>query len=49
MHIFTLSTSDKFLTKIADFYAVRHADGRTVVLTRSELPAKSEVLVLPGG
>jgi L-ascorbate metabolism protein UlaG (beta-lactamase superfamily) len=49
MHIFTRVTLDKFLTKIAGFYSVREADGRTVVLTRSELPANPEVLVIPGG
>jgi L-ascorbate metabolism protein UlaG (beta-lactamase superfamily) len=49
MHIFTQATLDKFLTKIGDLYAVRHADGRTVVLTRSALPAEPEIMVLPGG
>jgi L-ascorbate metabolism protein UlaG (beta-lactamase superfamily) len=48
MHIFTQATLDKFLTKIGDLYAVRHAS-RTIVLTRSELPASAEVVVLPGG
>jgi len=40
---------DKFQTKIGDLYAVRHADVRTVVLTRSALPAEPEIMVLPGG
>ena len=48
MHIFAEATLDKFLTRIGDFYAVRHADGPTVVLTRSELPAAPEIMVLPG-
>jgi L-ascorbate metabolism protein UlaG (beta-lactamase superfamily) len=49
MHIFTQATLDKFLTKIGDLYAVRHATSRTMVLTRSELPTSAEVVVLPGG
>jgi L-ascorbate metabolism protein UlaG (beta-lactamase superfamily) len=49
MHIFTQATLDKFLTKIGDLYAVRHADARTVVVTRSALPAEPEIMVLPGG
>ncbi len=50
MHIFTQATLDKFLTRIGDSYAVRHAEAPTVVLiiTRSELPAEPEVMVLPG-
>jgi L-ascorbate metabolism protein UlaG (beta-lactamase superfamily) len=49
MHIFTQATLDKFLTRIGDVYAVRHADVHTVVLTRSALPAEPEIIVLPGG
>ena len=49
MHIFTQATLDKFLTKMGDLYSVRHATSRTIVLTRSELPASAEVVVLPGG
>jgi L-ascorbate metabolism protein UlaG (beta-lactamase superfamily) len=49
MHIFTRATLDKFLTKIGDLYAVRNAAGRTVVLSRSQLPERAEVVVLPGG
>jgi len=37
------------LTKIGDFYAVRHATSRTIVLSRAELPASAETVVLPGG
>ena len=48
MHIFTQATLDKFLARTGDFYAVRHAEARTVVLTRSELPTEPEILVLPG-
>src|SRR5215468_443429 len=48
MHIFTQTTLDKFLTKIADFYAVRRVDSRTLVLSRSELPREAQVVVLPG-
>jgi L-ascorbate metabolism protein UlaG (beta-lactamase superfamily) len=49
MHIFTRATLDKFLTRIGDLFAVRHAADRTVVLTRSQLPERAELLVLPGG
>ena len=48
MHIFTEATLDKFLTKIGDLYPVRRASSRTLVLTRSGLPASAEILVLPG-
>jgi L-ascorbate metabolism protein UlaG (beta-lactamase superfamily) len=48
MHIFTRATLDKFLTRIGDSYAVRHAEAPTVALTRSELPAEPEIMVLPG-
>ena len=49
MHIFTPATLDKFLTKIAGLYAVQHAEGRTIDLTRSGLPERAEILVIPGG
>ena len=49
MHIFTRATLDKFLTRIGDLYALRNATSRTVVLSRSELPERAEILVLPGG
>ena len=48
MHIFTEATLDKFLTKIGDFYPVRRASSRTLVFTRSGLPATAEIVVLPG-
>ena len=48
MHIFTQATLDKFLTKIADFYAVLPATSRTLVLSRSKLPGEAQVVVLPG-
>jgi len=48
MHIFTQATLDKFLTKIADFYAVRPATSRTLVFSRSELPGEAQIVVLPG-
>jgi L-ascorbate metabolism protein UlaG (beta-lactamase superfamily) len=49
MHIFTRASLDKFLTRIGDLYALRNAAGRTVVLSRSELPERAEILILPGG
>ena len=48
MHIFMQATLDKFLTKIGDLYAVRHANSRTIVVSRAELPVSAEILVLPG-
>ena len=48
MRIFTQATLDKFLTRIGDSYAVRHAEAPTIVLTRSELPAEPEIMVFPG-
>lgn len=49
MHIFNRATLDKFLTRIGDLYQTRQAASRTVVLSRSELPEMTEILVLPGG
>jgi L-ascorbate metabolism protein UlaG (beta-lactamase superfamily) len=49
MHIFTRATLDKFLTRIGDLFAVRNASSHTVVLSRSELPEKPEIVVLHGG
>jgi len=49
MHIFTRATLDKFLTRIGDLYALRNAASRTVVLSRSKLPEKAEILILSGG
>ena len=49
MHIFSRATLNKFLTKIGDLYALRQAGGRTVILTRSGLPEKAEILVIPSG
>jgi len=48
MHIFTQATLDKFLTKIGNLYAVSHPASPTLVLTRSELPSETQVVVLPG-
>jgi L-ascorbate metabolism protein UlaG (beta-lactamase superfamily) len=49
MHIFTRATLDKFLTRMGNLFEVRHAGGPTIVLARSGLPDKPEVLVLQGG
>ena len=49
MHIFTRATLDKFLTRTGELFAVRNAPTRTLVLSRSELPERPEILVLPGG
>jgi L-ascorbate metabolism protein UlaG (beta-lactamase superfamily) len=48
MHIFTRTTLDRFLTRIDGLYVVRNASSRTVVLSRSELPEKAEILILAG-
>ena len=48
MHIFTQATLDKFLTKIGNLYVVSHLASPTLVLTRSELPSETQVVVLPG-
>jgi len=49
MHIFTRATLAKFLARIGDLYAVRNSSSSTVVLSRSELPERAEILILPGG
>lgn len=49
MHIFTRAILDKFLTRIAGLYRVENAASSTVVLSRSEMPEMTEILVLPGG
>jgi L-ascorbate metabolism protein UlaG (beta-lactamase superfamily) len=48
MHIFTRATLDKFLTRIGDLYAVRQANSSTIMLARSQLPERAELVVLPG-
>jgi L-ascorbate metabolism protein UlaG (beta-lactamase superfamily) len=48
MHIFTRTTLDRFLTRIDGLYVVRNTSSRTVVFSRSELPEKAEILILPG-
>src|ERR1700737_5012187 len=49
MHIFTQEILDKFLKKMGVFYVVQRGERRTLVLTRSALPAEPEIMVLPGG
>jgi len=48
MHIFTQDRLDRFLARAGDLYEVRRAPGPSVALSRAELPAKPEILVLPG-
>ena len=48
MHIFSETTLERFLARAAEQYKVRRADKPRIVLTRADLPAEPEVLVLPG-
>jgi L-ascorbate metabolism protein UlaG (beta-lactamase superfamily) len=48
MHIFSSATLEKFLTRAGALYAVRRETGPAMVLSRAELPAAPEILVLAG-
>jgi L-ascorbate metabolism protein UlaG (beta-lactamase superfamily) len=48
MHIFTQASLERFLARAAGFFAVRRDIGTTVVLSRTELSATPEILVLAG-
>jgi L-ascorbate metabolism protein UlaG (beta-lactamase superfamily) len=48
MHIFSEMTLERFLTRAAEHYKLRRADKPRIVLSRAELPAEPEILVLPG-
>jgi len=48
MHIFSEATLERFLARAAEHYKLRRADKPRIVLTRAEMPAEPEILVLPG-
>jgi L-ascorbate metabolism protein UlaG (beta-lactamase superfamily) len=48
MHIFSQASLEKFLTRAGGFYAVRREAGPDIVLSRTNLPATPEILVLAG-
>jgi L-ascorbate metabolism protein UlaG (beta-lactamase superfamily) len=48
MHYFTMDTLARFLDRLRGRYAIKTSDSPRVVLSRATLPAKREVLVLPG-
>lgn len=48
MHYFSSMTLDRFLDAVKDDFEVRRQASPTVVVSRAKLPAKPEVLVLPG-
>jgi L-ascorbate metabolism protein UlaG (beta-lactamase superfamily) len=48
MHVFTAATLERFLARAADRYKVRHLGDPRIVVSRADLPADPELLVLPG-
>jgi L-ascorbate metabolism protein UlaG (beta-lactamase superfamily) len=48
MHYFGAHTLELFLARIRDRYAVRLSDTPSITVSRATLPARPEVLVLPG-
>lgn len=48
MHIFGRATLDRFLDRAREFYDVRWAEQPDFSLSRSELPARPEIRILPG-
>jgi L-ascorbate metabolism protein UlaG (beta-lactamase superfamily) len=48
MHVFTAARLDRFLARAAEHYRVRHMPKPRVVVSRADLPAEPEILVLPG-
>ena len=48
MHIFSPATLEKFLARAGALYAVRRETGPAIILSRAELPATPEILVLAG-
>jgi L-ascorbate metabolism protein UlaG (beta-lactamase superfamily) len=49
MHVFTEETLTRFLARAAERgFSVRHAPEPRITLSRSDLPAEPEILVLPG-
>ena len=49
MHVFTEETLARFLARAAERgFGVRHAPEPRIAVTRSDLPERPEILVLPG-
>lgn len=48
MHIFSDATLARFLVRAADRFEIRRLPEPRILVSRAELPAKPEVLVLPG-
>jgi L-ascorbate metabolism protein UlaG (beta-lactamase superfamily) len=49
MHYFTEATLSRFVAKLGDRWPVHVSEVPSTVLSRPELPRRTEVLVLPGG
>ena len=48
MHVFSEATLTRFLARAADRFEVRRLSDPRVTVSRAELPAQPEILVLPG-
>jgi L-ascorbate metabolism protein UlaG (beta-lactamase superfamily) len=48
MHLFGPSTLERFLARLGDLYPIKRAPSATITLSRAELPAEPQLLVLPG-
>jgi L-ascorbate metabolism protein UlaG (beta-lactamase superfamily) len=48
MHYFSAFTLDRFLGRVRDTFDVKTSDTPSVVVSKAALPAKPQVLVLPG-
>lgn len=48
MHYFSRFTLDRFLARARETYDIKEADTATLTLTRQMLPARQQILVLPG-
>jgi L-ascorbate metabolism protein UlaG (beta-lactamase superfamily) len=48
MHYFSEQTLRRFIARVSDRYEVVFAQERTVAISRTDLPARPQVLVLPG-
>lgn len=48
MHYFSTFTLDRFLARVRDAFEIRQAEVPTTIVSRATLPAKQQVLVLPG-
>jgi L-ascorbate metabolism protein UlaG (beta-lactamase superfamily) len=48
MHVFSAARLDRFLAKAGESYQIRRMDGPRILLSRADLPAAPEIIVLPG-